>query len=79
MVRELMGLPRGTHVVSLHRPTLPALLEPIVAGGNLQRHHAFASGLRTAEMFVVHVAHGEADPEVVDIERHIPYTRLSRH
>ncbi len=83
LIRELLLHDSGVHVVSHHRPGLPALLKPLTEGAGSRRYPALThpqSGLRTAEMLVVHVAHplGE-DPRVLEIERHIPYTRLVGH
>ncbi len=83
LMEDLLRKDEGVHVVSHHRPGLPALLEPLVRGAGSRRYPALTSpqtGLRTAEMLIAHVAHplGEA-PRVLEIERHIPYTRLGGH
>lgn len=83
LVEQLLAEPTGRHVVSLHRPGLPALLDPIVSGVGIKRYPALtspSSNLRTAEMFVVHVAHpGDGTPQILEVERHIPYTKLAGH
>ncbi|WP_350258416.1 NUDIX hydrolase [Scrofimicrobium sp. R131] len=74
LMRSLLAERTGVHVVSLHRPGLPALLQPLLEGG--LRSPGVEEGLRTAEMFVAHVSHGD-QPRVLDLERHIPYTYLT--
>ena len=83
LVEKLLKKDRGVYVVSHHSPGLPPLLEPLIRGAGSKRYPVLSSphkGLRTSEMFIAHIAHplGEG-PKVLNIERHIPYTRLAGH
>ncbi len=63
----------GTPVaLCLHRPAIPALLEPLraITASPLRMNYPDASPwLTTAEMLVVHIAHADG-PEVVAVEKH---------
>lgn len=79
LVRSLMEKESGTHLVSLHRPGYEALLEPLAADRGVPRFPALVAprpGLRTGEMIVAHVAHAGGRPTVLDIERHVTFTKL---
>lgn len=78
LVRELMASATGAQLVSLHRPSYDALLEPLVGERGAKRFPVLQvprEGLRTGEMLVAHVSHA-GKPVVVDIERHTTFTKL---
>lgn len=81
--RKLLKKPKGSHLVSLHSPGLEPLLVPWKEHRGATKYPALdlpREGLRKAEMFVAHVAHpGGQDWDILDVERHGPYTRLRRH
>lgn len=79
LVEELVRASFQPTVLSVHRPTVPALMEPLVRASSTRIQSAFPAEspwLGTAEMLVVHLSHASA-PLVQAIERHTAYTRLT--
>lgn len=82
LVKDLMSRTRGSHVVSLHRPSLEALLAPLTEERGPRSFPALEvpkTGLRTGEMFVAHISHSEFHSEkarVIDLERHTTFTKF---
>lgn len=79
IVRSLVATHHAPTVLCVHRPTLPALLAPVldVTPTRLRPQFPQASPwLSTAEMLVVHVAHpADGMPQVVAAQTHTVHTR----
>lgn len=79
LVARLLEKKRGSRVVSLHRPTYPALVQPVK---DLAPRRLISvmdqprKTLATAEMLVVHVSHASSS-RVIAVERYTPLTKVA--
>ncbi len=73
IIADLVERPAPPLAVCVHRPTIPALLEPLraVAPSSLSRSFPQQSPwLGTAELLIAHVARGEDGALLLSLERH---------
>lgn len=73
VMADLLERAHPRAVISVHRPTIPLLLEPLKAvapSGLLRAFPSESPWLSTADMLVAHVERSKAQPALLALERH---------